>query len=179
MGSQMIQNEANTPPTTGIEPDVDDKALRLAKVVGWTRYLVLAPVFGLFLSAIVLTGLAVVDLFGITAGVFTGSLELKKSLVAFIELADVFLLAVVLYIMSLGLYELFIDDRLPLPKWLEIHTLEDLKEKLVGVVVVVLAVFFLGNVIESRQPLDVLMLGGGIAAVIFALTYFIGRIQKK
>ena len=175
----MTERETNAPTTEVVAVDVDDKTLRLAKVVGWTRYLVLAPVFGLFLSAVVLTGLAVVDLFGITVGVFGGSLELKKSLVAFIELADVFLLAVVLYIMSLGLYELFIDDRLPLPAWLEIHTLEDLKEKLVGVVVVVLAVFFLGNVIESRQPLDVLMLGGGIAAVIFALTYFIGRIQKK
>lgn len=179
MGSQVSGSETNSPPTGVVAVEADDKTLRLAKVVGWTRYLVLAPVFGLFLSAVVLTGLAVFDLFGITVGVFGGHYELKKSLVAFIELADVFLLAVVLYIMSLGLYELFIDDRLPLPTWLEIHTLEDLKEKLVGVVVVVLAVFFLGNVIESREPINVLMLGVGIAAIIFALTYFIGRIQKK
>ncbi len=61
------------------------------------------------------------------------------------------MLAVVLYIMAVGLYELFIDDNLDLPAWLVIHNLEDLKEKLVGVVIVVLAVFFLGRVIESEK----------------------------
>ena len=88
------------------------------------------------------------------------------------------MLAVVLYIMAVGLYELFIDDNLDLPAWLVIHNLEDLKEKLVGVVIVVLAVFFLGRVIESQEPLEVLYLGVGISAVIAALSYFSSRVLE-
>ena len=142
----------------------------------WSRFITLAPIAGLFVAAVVMTGVAVVDTVQITLSVFGGHYELKTIVVEFIELADIFLLAIVLYIMSLGLYELFIDDTLPVPTWLEIHTLEDLKEKLIGVVIVVLAVFFLGRVIESAEPLDVSYLGGGIALVIAALTYFTGSV---
>ncbi len=74
--------------------------------------------------------------------------------------------------MSLGLYELFIDSHLPLPEWLIVRSLEDLKEKLLGVVVVVLAIFFLGRVIEAENAIDLLYLGVGIAAVIASLAYF-------
>lgn len=94
---------------------------------------------------------------------------------AFIDLADLFLVGTVLYVMALGLYELFIDDRLPLPAWLEIHDIDDLKGKLVGVVVVVLAVFFLGEAVGGDGQRDVLRLGGGIALVIAALTYFLSQ----
>jgi uncharacterized membrane protein YqhA len=40
---------------------------------------------------------------------------------------------------------LFIDSTLPVPMWLKIDTLDNLKAKLIGVVVTVLAVTFLGS----------------------------------
>jgi len=92
----------------------------------------------------------------------------------------VYLPAIVLYIMVLGLFELFIDDRLPLPEWLEFHHLDDLKEKLVSVTIVVLAVFFLGKVVEGGAGyLELLYLGGGIGLMISALTYLVGRVLGK
>lgn len=153
-------------------PEDAARARVVAKLAGWTRYLVAAPIFGLFISAVVLTMMAVVDVVHIVSVVIGGNEALTKVVVSFIEVADVFLLSVVLYIMSLGLYELFIDSHLPLPDWLVVNSLDDLKEKLIGVVVVVLAIFFLGRVIESETPIGVLYLGGGIAAVIAALAYF-------
>jgi len=75
----------------------------------------------------------------------------------------------------LGLYELFIDDTIPLPAWLQIHSLDDLKSKLVGVVAVVLAVSFLGAVIKGMEPLSLMYEGVGIAAVVAAMGYFLGR----
>jgi uncharacterized membrane protein YqhA len=150
----------------------DTRARTVAKLAGLTRYLVIAPIIGLFVAAVVLTLVAVVDVVKITMSVFGSHMELNKTVVGFIEVADIFLLAVVLYIMALGLYELFIDSQLPLPEWLVVRSLEDLKEKLVGVVVVVLAIFFLGRVIESDNPLELLYLGVGIAAVIASLAYF-------
>ncbi|MBW4605116.1 MAG: YqhA family protein [Calothrix sp. FI2-JRJ7] len=71
----------------------------------------------------------------------------KKVVVAFVEVIDLFLLSTVFYITALGLYELFIDDRIKVPEWLEIHTLDDLKGKLISVVVVLLSVLFLGQAV--------------------------------
>jgi uncharacterized membrane protein YqhA len=133
------------------------------------------PVVGLFAGAVTLVVVAAADTVRAIAGAFTGVLTIKNATLEFIEIADVFLLATVLYIMALGLYELFIDDSLPLPAWLEIRTLDDLKDKLVGVVVVVMAVLFLGSVIGGGDAEALMMRGVGIAAVIAALGYFLGR----
>jgi uncharacterized membrane protein YqhA len=95
----------------------------------------------------------------------------KHYAVEFIELTDLFLLGTVLYIVALGLYELFVDQDLPLPAWLHITTLDDLKEKLIGVIIVLLGVTFLGDVVgETIHGVDVLYLGLAIAAVVVALT---------
>jgi uncharacterized membrane protein YqhA len=146
------------------------------RVAGLSRFIVVAPVIGLFVAAVALTALASIDVVRIILEVLQRESSLKLTLVAFIEVADVYLLSIVLYIISLGLYELFIDENVALPRWLQIHTLEDLKEKLVSVVVVVLAVFFLGKVIEATDSLNVLYLGTGIAVMIAALGYFVGRV---
>jgi uncharacterized membrane protein YqhA len=74
---------------------------------------------------------------------------------------------------ALGLYELFINTDLKLPEWLQIRTFDDLKLKLVGVVIVVLAVLFLGQVVAWNGERDLLRFGAGIAVVIAALTYFL------
>ena len=64
-------------------------------------------------------------------------LSSKILALGFIESIDLFLLDTVFFIISLGLYELFIGDTLEWPHWLVIHTLDDLKNKLIGVIVVV------------------------------------------
>ena len=97
----------------------------------------------------------------------------KALALEFIEIVDLFLLGTVLLMISLGLYELFINSDLKLPEWLQIRTFDDLKLKLVGVVIVVLAVLFLGHVVAWNGERDLLRLGAGIAAVIAALTYFL------
>jgi len=151
----------------------------LRRFTAWTRFVVIIPVAGLFLGAVTLVVMAGVEVVKTILHALSGELAKTTAVLDFIELADVFLLATVLYIMALGLFELFIDDRLALPPWLEIHTLDDLKEKLVGVVVVVLAVSFLGKVIEAESSRALMELGIGVAAVIAALSYFLGRIAKK
>ena len=139
----------------------------------YTRFLVAIPVLGLFASALTLTVMAAVETARVIGHAAVGELLKKDAVLEFIELADVFLLATVLYIMSLGLYELFIDDSAPLPEWLTIHSLDDLKSKLVGVIAVVLAVSFLGSVIKGIDPQALAYQGVGIAAVVAAMGYFL------
>ena len=146
------------------------------RVAGLSRFIVAAPVIGLFAAAVVLTAVASVDTVVTIISIVRSQMQMKEILVSFIELADVFLLSIVLYIISLGLYELFINENVALPGWLVINTLEDLKEKLISVVVVVLAVYFLGKVIEAKNPLYILEMGAGIALMILALGYFVGRV---
>ncbi|MGR3391246.1 YqhA family protein, partial [Sagittula sp.] len=76
-------------------------------------------------------------------------------------------------IISVGLYSLFINTDVRLPEWLKIRTLDDLKNKLLSVVIVVLAVVFLGQAVAWDGARDLMGLGIGIAAVIAALTWFI------
>jgi uncharacterized membrane protein YqhA len=149
------------------------------QLVGWTRFIVLIPVIALLLGAFLLSISAGLGLITIVIEVLNGSITEKALIVELITMADAFLLSTVLYIISLGLYELFIDDRIPLPKWLEIHDLDGLKEKLVGVIVVVLAVIFLGIAVQAKDPMNVLLWGGGVAAVIASLTYFLSQIKGK
>jgi uncharacterized membrane protein YqhA len=102
-----------------------------------------------------------------------------EALLHAIELVDLFLLATVVQVVSLGLYQLYFDQDLELPNWLRIRTLDDLKSKLVGVAVTVLAVYFLGRAITSAGGIDILYLGGASALVIAALTYFLSKIHTS
>jgi uncharacterized membrane protein YqhA len=71
------------------------------------------------------------------------------------------------------LYELFIDDTLDLPQWLQINNLDDLKNKLTSVIIVVMGVSFLSQVISWDGKRDLMLVGFPIAAVIAALTWFL------
>lgn len=144
------------------------------RMPAYTRFLVAVPVAGLLAGAVTLTTMAGIQTVTTIGHALAGELAKKEAVLEFIELADVFLLSTVLYIMALGLFELFIDDSLPLPAWLEIHSLDDLKKKLVGVVAVVLAVAFLGSVIQGADPQALMYEGVGIGAVVVAMGYFLG-----
>ncbi len=149
------------------------------RIFTYTRYLIGFAVLGAFIAAVttlvygaVTTVKIAVDAF--TAAAFTGKAA-KGLALGFIEMIDLFLLGTVFYIVALGLYELFIDDTLEMPAWLQIHHLDDLKAKLVSVVIVILGVLFLGQVVTWDGERDLLPFGAGIALVIAALTYMLSQ----
>jgi uncharacterized membrane protein YqhA len=148
-----------------------------------TRYLIIIAVAGTFIAALTLLvygGISVVQ--QILATIQYGAVSsrgAKTLALGFIENADLFLVATALYIMSLGLYELFIDNSVSLPDWLVINNLDDLKSKLIGVIVVVMAVVFLGHVVKWHGETEILYLGGAIGIVVAGLTYFTGQKKNK
>lgn len=107
------------------------------------------------------------------------SKETKFLILSFIEIIDLFLLATVLYITGVGLYELFIDNRIKVPTWLAIGNIEDLKNKLASVVVVILGVVFLGQAVKWESGNEILPFGLSVALVIAALTYFLSEKNKS
>jgi uncharacterized membrane protein YqhA len=96
-----------------------------------------------------------------------------------IKQADYALLATVLYVLALGLYSLFVDDRVPMPGWLRISDLGQLKELLAGVVVVAIAVIFLGEALTWDGSSDLLAPGLASAAVIAALALFLWQATRE
>lgn len=150
----------------------------MSQILGATRFMIFLAVLGALIAAatVLIYGLVqsvLVVLATLEAGFATRS-GAKVLVIEFIEIVDLFLLGTVFLIISVGLYSLFIDADVPLPAWLEIKTLDDLKSKLVGVVIVVLAVLFLGQVVSWDGEQDLLGYGVAVALVIAALTYFLG-----
>ncbi len=137
-----------------------------------SRYLIFLAVFGSFLCATILLLYGSFHAVELAVLALNNGIGGKKLAVAAIELVDIFLLATVFYIVALGLYELFIDDTIKVPAWLEIHDLDDLKSRLLGVVVTVLGVLFLGQVVTWDGERDLQSYGFAIAAVIAAITFY-------
>jgi uncharacterized membrane protein YqhA len=149
------------------------------KLIASSRYLILMPVLACLLGALVLmvygcVQAAVETVKSVKLMAQGSSTGIKDESVKFIELVDVFLLATVLYIIGIGLYELFVD-KLDLPEWLIIRTLDDLKVKLISVVVTVLSVVFLGRVVNWDGNTSILALGAAVALVIASLTFFVWK----
>jgi uncharacterized membrane protein YqhA len=106
--------------------------------------------------------------------IFTLNMEVvKEFLVVSIEIIDIFLVATVFYLISLGLYELFIA-KAPLPGWVEIRNLDDLKTKLLGLAVIALVVIFLGAALTmSLATVNILEFGIAIALIIAAVSAYL------
>lgn len=162
----------------------------LRPLLNASRYLVLAAVLGSLVAALALFVYGVAETIAVVVDTIAkaqvSSKGAKALALAFIEIVDLFLLGTVFLMIALGLYELFIEENLALPQWLSINSFDDLKNKLVGVVIVVLAVLFLGAVVSWDGSRDLLGFGAGVALVIAALTYFLstakgdkGKADKK
>lgn len=154
----------------------------MSRLLTATRYLALVPVVCIFVAATALLFFGAASTVQTVLEVATsGSLDSKVGkdlLLRSIEIVDLFLLGTVLYVIAVGLYELFIDDTVAMPKWLRIHDLDDLKNSLIGVVIVVLGVLFLGQVVTWDGQRDLLGPGAASALVIAALAYFLS-LKKK
>jgi uncharacterized membrane protein YqhA len=94
-----------------------------------------------------------------------------------VEVVDGYLLAVVLLIFSLGLYELFISDidqahgSKASSKILVINSLDDLKSRLAKVILMIMIVTLFEEAINMHisQPIDLIYMGGSIALIALAL----------
>src|SRR3954453_831014 len=96
------------------------------RILGSSRYFILVAVLSSFVAsaaAMIYGGLATADLVWTTfrSGEYSEK-GVKLLSVGLVTMIDLFLLGTVLYIISVGLYELFIDPGLPMPPWLRITT---------------------------------------------------------
>jgi uncharacterized membrane protein YqhA len=152
----------------------------VGRMVASSRFFVLVATVSLFLAFMaVMVSTIVVTVLTIWHAAVEQSLSQNEMIGKLIKQADYALLATVLYVLALGLYSLFVDDRIPMPRWLRIHDLGQLKELLAGVVVVAIAVIFLGWALTWDGTSDLLALGVGSAAVIGGLALFLWQAARE
>lgn len=158
---------------TTVAPYTVEPLSDMRNILAGSRFFIAIAVFGTFLSSVALIVSGTISVVRVIIDAIrdgsTGVDASKHMAIDFLQLVDIFLLGTALYIIALGLYELFIDDSLPMPKWLIIATFEDLKEKLIGVIIVLLGVSYLGTAVTWTGDGDILNLGVATGAIILAL----------
>jgi uncharacterized membrane protein YqhA len=146
-----------------------------------TRYLIIIPIIGLGLASaafFVFGGIGLIRVLIEAMGENLGLIHVEHAgeelpiVIEVVEFVHTFLIGTVLYITSIGFYQLFISE-IEFPGWLKIHNTEELETSLIGVTVVVLAVNFLG-IIFTGENVDLIAQGVGIALPIAALGVFVG-----
>ena len=154
--------------------------MRLRNVFAASRFIIGLAVLGSFVGSAILLVIATITLFKIAWNEIVnfnpdnlGKTHIDRLAVDLIEITDIILLGTVLYIVALGLYQLFIDREVALPPWLKVSDLTDLKRDLIGVVVVLLGVSFLGEVVNWEGESNILPLGAAVALVIAALGFIL------
>ncbi len=104
---------------------------------------------------------------------------LEHNLRLFLVEIDLFLIGATLIIAAIGLYELFVaridpaSTRRPMPDWLVMNDLNDLKARVISMIILVSAVSFADVLLEFGNELKVLYLAAGVAVFILALTVYL------
>lgn len=96
----------------------------------------------------------------------------------FLLVVDLFLVSATMLIAAIGLYELFVSrvhvgGERRIPKWLEMRDLNDLKVRVIAMIVMVVSVSFAQAVVDFDNSREILEVGAGIALVVGALTVFV------
>ncbi len=159
-----------------------------------SRFIViLAVIFGL-VGAVVLFVVASMDIWEVAAYTFNTIAtnahpdHFHEDIVAgIIGAVDLYLIAVVMLIFSFGIYELFIskidaacnEDEENCSTILAIHSLDQLKDKIAKVIVMVLVVSFFQKVLHTNfaTPLEMLYFALSITALAVGL-FFLGKVGK-
>ena len=141
----------------------------MRRIVGLTRYTVFVPALAAMIGALLLMAQGSIAVVLAVVNSLRQLTPLKDVIVEVLTAVDGILLGTVLLVIGYGLYELFVDTEIEVPAWLQIKDLDDLKSKLIGVVVAIIAVVFVGVMVDSTRASDVVSYGVGAGALVLGL----------
>jgi len=147
----------------------------LSKVLGPARYIAIIAVIGLLVTSVATFGWSIARTVLFVDDLFQGKWRSDDQVVSLLKTIDTYLLALVQFIIVIGLYELFIGE-LDVPQWLKIDSLDDLKKSIIDILVIFVAVKGIEGLLKQKDPLDALTFVGASASLILVLTVF--RIAK-
>jgi uncharacterized membrane protein YqhA len=151
----------------------------MKRIMGLTRYVVFVPAIASIIGALLLMAQGSLAMVMAVIDTISNGYGLKETIVEVLTAVDAILLGTVLLVIGYGLYELFIDADLEVPQWLRVYDLDDLKSKLIGVVVAIIAVVFVGVFVDSNRAADVISYGVGAGALVVGLAIFAFATRKE
>jgi uncharacterized membrane protein YqhA len=151
----------------------------MRKILGLTRYAVIVPAIASIIGALLLMAQGSIAIVKVVIDAILNNSYLKVTIVDVLTAVDAILLGTVLLVIGYGLYELFVDTRIEVPEWLQINDLDDLKSKLIGVVVAIIAVVFVGVFVDSKRASEVVSYGLGAGALVAGLALFAYATKKS
>lgn len=150
----------------------------MRKLLGLTRYAVIIPAVASIIGALLLMLRGSVAMIQVVYDAVINRAYLKDIIVEVLTAVDAILLGTVLLVIGYGLYELFVDSEIEVPAWLQVRDLDDLKSKLIGVVVAIIAVVFVGIFVDSKRGADVISYGVAAGALVAGLALFAYATKK-
>lgn len=155
----------------------------LGTLLAKSRYLIIVAITGSLLAAALVMLFGVYDIVRILIVILQQGVDeidvTKKVAVGAVELIELFLLGTVLYVIALGLYQLFINQDIQLPGWLRIETLDNLKERLLATVLVMLAVSFFGYAVTWDGSWNIIAIGLAVGIVILGVSYALANALRE
>ena len=151
----------------------------MRKILGLTRYAVIVPSIASIIGALLLMAQGSISIMMVIVDAVLNEAYLKDTIVDVLTAVDAILLGTVLLVIGYGLYELFVDTKLEVPDWLQVRDLDDLKSKLIGVVVAIIAVVFVGVFVDANRASDVVSYGLGAGALVAGLALFAYATRKE
>ncbi len=151
----------------------------MRKIIGLTRYAVFVPALAAIVGALLLMAQGSIEMVRVFVEALTSNSSLKDTIVEVLTAVDAILLGTVLLVIGYGLYELFVDSDIKVPSWLQVKDLDDLKSKLIGVVVAIIAVVFVGVFVDANRAQDVISYGIGAGVLVAGLALFALVSQKR
>jgi len=148
----------------------------LRRVLGPARYIAIIAVIGFLATSVSTFGWSVARTLLFISDLLEGKWRTDEQVIALLKTIDIYLLALVQFIMVIGLYELFIGE-LDVPEWLKIDSIDDLKNSIVDILVIFVAVKGIEGLLKQKDPLDALTFVGAAASLILVLTLF--RLAKE
>ena len=150
----------------------------MRKILGLTRYAVVVPAIASMVGALLLMAQGSIAIVAVVIDAVFNNSYLKVTIVDVLTAVDAILLGTVLLVIGYGLYELFVDDLIEVPSWLQVKDLDDLKSKLIGVVVAIISVVFVGVFVDANRADEVLAYGLGAGALVAGLALFAYATRK-
>lgn len=98
---------------------------------------------------------------------------------SFLKIVDFFLLSIGLHLIALGVYKLFINEDIALPRTMASGSFNELKLTLVKLATIVLLLDFVEQALSSRPPRELMEFGIAIAVVLAAVSWGATQLTSK
>jgi uncharacterized membrane protein YqhA len=154
----------------------------LVKILNINKWFVIPAILIMYLSSALLVFAGFERLFLIILGFIakiknpdhTNHLEIVAG---FIGIIDIFILAIVMYTLAVGIYKLFLGNNVPVP-WIEINNLNDLKTHLAKMSVIFLSTMLIQKITEWKEPKETLFFAISISLISVVLIWYIKQLKE-